>query len=45
LSQLNDVGTRASGQLELVHPASPAGNSGSIAKNPVKKTDIPCITV
>jgi hypothetical protein len=39
------MGTRASGQLELVHPASPAGNSGSIAKNPVKKTDIPCITV
>jgi len=37
LGQLHDVGTRASGQLELVHPVTPAGNSGSIAKSLSKK--------
>jgi len=45
LSQLHDVGTRASGQLELVHPAPPVRKSVSIAKNPVKKTDNRCIAV
>src|SRR5687768_3393270 len=44
LGQLHDMGTRTSGQLELVHPASPAGSPGSIAKNVVKKTDNRCIT-
>jgi len=37
LGQLHDMGARSSGQLELVHPASLTGNSGSIAKTLSKK--------
>jgi hypothetical protein len=40
LSQLHDMRARASGQLELVHPGSLAGNSGSIAKTLSKKPTI-----
>jgi len=45
LRQLHDVRARTSGQLELVHPGSLAGNSGSMAKNVVKKTDIARVRV